>query len=845
MFPLPAQQFDHPKNKQTTVNLEHLKDPTGIIELIEVIGNGTYGQVFKGRHIKTGRLTAVKVMEVNEEEKKEIELELNVLKQYSNHPNIASFYGAFIMKTVQTIREKDQLWLVMELCNEDWIAYICYGILSGLLYLHKNKIIHRDIKGQNVLLNDRAEIKLVDFGVSAQLDRTIGRRNTFIGTPYWMAPEVILCDDNSDATYDSRSDIWSLGITAIEMAECQPPLCDIHPMRALFLIPRNNSPRLCSKKWSRKFHNFVEQCLIKDYQKRPFTHQLICHQFINEINESNNKHIQSQIQEFVQKVRRIRHRCQPQCRPPPAPVLSEDQLNFNSSSEQLHQVTLKATDVQLVEPDCYDQPTLKVAPNAKHNLAFKPAREPSPFNVQAPDPKICLPKNKNIPSPNLVRKSSFLFVPDENIVQDLSPYENAPVVENGNQLPIESKPDIAKTAAEEAQCSAFCNDAYLKAHYALSKSSYSPNFDDAVKRTDDTPAMSRSSFQINGGVSRNKISGKHTDDNVSYAGDSNSGYVRKFQTKFKSELLCATIWGPNILIGTASGLFLLERCTTGKVRNIIRRKRFQQLEMLENHNILIALCGKRCKIRVYSLTYLQNKMQKNSVDDENMRNSLMSVGYLENVKHFKTIKYQRIRFLAMAVQSSVEVYAWAPKPYSKFMAFKSFNNLPANPLIIQPTVENNRKLKVVFGSINGFYIIDLESGTVNLIYKPEPISRSIIPHSIIVLPDSRGENFLLCYNREGVFYNSEGIRFRQNFLYWGENPTSVAAIEKNQVLGWGQTTIEIRNSLTGELEGVFMHKKNHQLSFLCENDHNVYFSSQKSNSPSQIYFIALNKLRKL
>jgi misshapen/NIK-related kinase len=90
--------------------------------------------------------------------------------------------------------------------------------------------------------------------VSAQLDRTIGRRNTFIGTPYWMAPEVIACDENPDATYDNRSDLWSLGITALEMAESQPPLCDLHPMRALFLIPRNPPPRLKSKKWAKKFH---------------------------------------------------------------------------------------------------------------------------------------------------------------------------------------------------------------------------------------------------------------------------------------------------------------------------------------------------------------------------------------------------------------------------------------------------------------------------------------------------------------------------------------------------------------------------------------------------------------
>jgi len=106
--------------------------------------------------------------------------------------------------------------------KEDWIAYISREILRGLAHLHIHHVIHRDIKGQNVLLTENAEVKLVDFGVSAQLDRTVGRRNTFIGTPYWMAPEVIACDENPDATYDYRSDLWSCGITAIEMAEGAP-----------------------------------------------------------------------------------------------------------------------------------------------------------------------------------------------------------------------------------------------------------------------------------------------------------------------------------------------------------------------------------------------------------------------------------------------------------------------------------------------------------------------------------------------------------------------------------------------------------------------------------------------
>ncbi|OUC42028.1 kinase domain protein [Trichinella nativa] len=306
------------------IDLNALRDPAGIFDLIEVVGNGTYGQVYKGRHVKTGQLAAIKIMNINQDEEEEIKLEINVLKKYSHHRNIATYYGAFIKKQPSSTGKGDQLWLVMEYCGagsvtdlvkctkglslkEEWIAYVCREILRGLAHLHANKVIHRDIKGQNVLLTDNAEVKLVDFGVSAQLDRTVGRRNTFIGTPYWMAPEVIACDENPDATYDSRSDLWSLGITSLEMAEGQPPLCDMHPMRALFLIPRNAPPRLRStKRWSKKFHSFVETVLVKDYHQRPYTEQLLRHPFIRDL--PTERQVRIAIKDHLDRHRRLTRR---------------------------------------------------------------------------------------------------------------------------------------------------------------------------------------------------------------------------------------------------------------------------------------------------------------------------------------------------------------------------------------------------------------------------------------------------------------------------------------------------------------------------------------------------------
>ncbi|XP_016300883.1 myosin-IIIb [Sinocyclocheilus anshuiensis] len=319
--------------KSSMIGPESLADPSSDWDIVETIGKGTYGKVYKVINKKDGSQAAVKVLDpinnpshTNKDVDEEIEAEYNILRLLSNHPNVVKFFGMFYKADELS---GGQLWLVLELCNggsvtdlikgllmrgkrleEPIISYILYGALLGLQHLHNNRIIHRDVKGNNILLTTDGGVKLVDFGVSAQLtsarlrrNTSVGtpfwmapevcvsaqltsarlRRNTSVGTPFWMAPEVIACEQQYDYSYDARCDVWSLGITAIELADGDPPLAEMHPVKALFKIPRNPSPTLRQPKhWCRSFCHFIAQCLIKDFETRPSVTHLLEHPFIKQ-----------------------------------------------------------------------------------------------------------------------------------------------------------------------------------------------------------------------------------------------------------------------------------------------------------------------------------------------------------------------------------------------------------------------------------------------------------------------------------------------------------------------------------------------------------------------------------
>ncbi|XP_041611938.1 mitogen-activated protein kinase kinase kinase kinase 4 isoform X42 [Vulpes lagopus] len=1209
---------DSPAKSLVDIDLSSLRDPAGIFELVEVVGNGTYGQVYKGRHVKTGQLAAIKVMDVTEDEEEEIKLEINMLKKYSHHRNIATYYGAFIKKSPPG--HDDQLWLVMEFCGagsitdlvkntkgntlkEDWIAYISREILRGLAHLHIHHVIHRDIKGQNVLLTENAEVKLVDFGVSAQLDRTVGRRNTFIGTPYWMAPEVIACDENPDATYDYRSDLWSCGITAIEMAEGAPPLCDMHPMRALFLIPRNPPPRLKSKKWSKKFFSFIEGCLVKNYMQRPSTEQLLKHPFIRD--QPNERQVRIQLKDHIDRTRKKRgekdeteyeysgseeeeeevpeqegepssivnvpgestlrrdflrlqqenkersealrrqqllqeqqlreqeeykrqllaerqkrieqqkeqrrrleeqqrrerearrqqereqrrreqeekrrleelerrrkeeeerrraeeekrrvereqeyirrqleeeqrhleilqqqllqeqamllhdhRRPHPQQQPPPqqerskpsyhapepkphyepadrarevpvrttsrSPVLSRRDSPLQGSGQQNSQAGQRNS--TSIEPRLLWERVEKLVPrpgsgssSGSSNSGSQPGSHPGSqsgsgerFRVRSSS------KSEGSPSQrleNAVKKpeeKKEVFRPlkpagevdltalakELRAVEDVRPPHKVTDYSSSSEesgTTDEEDDDVEQEGAEEAtsgpedtraasslnlsngetesvktmivhddvesepamtpskegtlivrqstvdqkrashhESNGFAGRIHLLPDLLQqSHSSSTSSTSSSPSSSQPTPTMSPQTPQdkltTNETQSASSTLQKHKSSSsftpfidprllqispssgttvtsvVGFSCDgmrpeairqdptrkgsvvnvnptntrpqSDTPEIRKYKKRFNSEILCAALWGVNLLVGTESGLMLLDRSGQGKVYPLINRRRFQQMDVLEGLNVLVTISGKKDKLRVYYLSWLRNKILHNDPEVEK-KQGWTTVGDLEGCVHYKVVKYERIKFLVIALKSSVEVYAWAPKPYHKFMAFKSFGELVHKPLLVDLTVEEGQRLKVIYGSCAGFHAVDVDSGSVYDIYLPTHIQCSIKPHAIIILPNTDGMELLVCYEDEGVYVNTYGRITKDVVLQWGEMPTSVAYIRSNQTMGWGEKAIEIRSVETGHLDGVFMHKRAQRLKFLCERNDKVFFASVRSGGSSQVYFMTLGR----
>uniref|UniRef100_A0A672G4Q0 non-specific serine/threonine protein kinase n=1 Tax=Salarias fasciatus TaxID=181472 RepID=A0A672G4Q0_SALFA len=260
------------------------EDPEKLFSDLREIGHGSFGAVYFARDVRTNEVVAIKKMSYSGKQSNEkwqdIIKEVKFLQRI-RHPNSIEYKGCYL--------REHTAWLVMEYClgsasdllevhkkplQEVEIAAITHGALQGLAYLHSHNMIHRDVKAGNILLTEPGQVKLADFG-SASI---ASPANSFVGTPYWMAPEVILAMD--EGQYDGKVDVWSLGITCIELAERKPPLFNMNAMSALYHIAQNESPTLQSSEWTDYFRNFIDSCLQKIPQDRPHSDDMLGHAFL-------------------------------------------------------------------------------------------------------------------------------------------------------------------------------------------------------------------------------------------------------------------------------------------------------------------------------------------------------------------------------------------------------------------------------------------------------------------------------------------------------------------------------------------------------------------------------------
>uniref|UniRef100_A0A4W6D0J6 non-specific serine/threonine protein kinase n=1 Tax=Lates calcarifer TaxID=8187 RepID=A0A4W6D0J6_LATCA len=272
------------KKKKQYEHVRRDENPEEIWDIIGELGDGAFGKVFKAQNKQTGILAAAKVIDTKtEEELEDYMVEIDILAS-CDHQNIVKLLDAFYYES--------KLWILIEFCaggavdavmlelerplTEPQIRVVCKQTLQALVYLHDNKIIHRDLKAGNILLTLDGDVKLADFGVSAKNTKTLQRRDSFIGTPYWMAPEVVMCETSKDRPYDYKADIWSLGVTLIELAQIEPPNHEMNPMRVLLKIAKSDPPTLMQpSRWSPEFSDFLKRCLDKNVDNRWNSTQLL------------------------------------------------------------------------------------------------------------------------------------------------------------------------------------------------------------------------------------------------------------------------------------------------------------------------------------------------------------------------------------------------------------------------------------------------------------------------------------------------------------------------------------------------------------------------------------------
>ncbi|XP_061194522.1 serine/threonine-protein kinase 10-like [Saccostrea echinata] len=426
------------RRKSAYKNITRDVDPSNKWDIVGELGDGAFGKVYKAQNKENGSLAALKQVEIkSEEDIEDFSVEIDILTE-CRHKNVVGLYEAFVFdgKLLMYIEfcgggAIDSIMVELEKpLTENQIRYVCNNMCSGLEFLHNNKVIHRDLKAGNVLLTSEGDVKLADFGVSAKNTRTNQRRDSFIGTPYWMAPEVIMCETLKDSPYNFKADIWSLGITLIEFAQIEPPNHDMHPMRVLIKIQKSDPPTLAKpSKWSKTFKEFIAKCLVKNPDQRPTTGELLEHPFIAGYNDK--KEVLNLIMESKAEVEEI------------VEDLPEDQ-EILEMKRHMSDVSSKILDLEENESDSKATTPEKEEPKVteKTKVPEEPIKtEPKP---STPEPVAKIePEKQKTPSPKRV------VAPAPPAAEEEKKEEEKSESKAEEEEKKEDKKELAPPAAEE------------------------------------------------------------------------------------------------------------------------------------------------------------------------------------------------------------------------------------------------------------------------------------------------------------------------------------------------------------------------------------------------------------
>ncbi|KAH6575531.1 hypothetical protein BASA50_002962 [Batrachochytrium salamandrivorans] len=820
----------------------------------------SYGEVFKARHTPTGTLAAVKIIKLEAgEELDEVLNEINFLRDCT-HENIVSYMGCYMkrgpVKGQKIIWSPSYFRLSLSLIPifvvfvnidlrgplfEKEIACIIRQSLKGLAFLHDRSKIHRDIKCGNILMTDKGEIKLADFGVSTQLTRTFSKRHTFIGTPYWMAPEVITSEQQG-TSYDYKADIWSLGITAIEMADGAPPMFDMHPMRVLFMIPKLDPPILKDQtKWSADFHNFLRACLEKDPDRRLSASQLLGHPFLTPLPECSLVIIG-----FVERSREAKR----------LRVLQNPTALFNSHDE------VDDDDENDVEKEFFE--------NGTHNDDF-----PTVSGGEAIDAEVYLAENSTVKvNPGTSERSQLSSVNAavgqlQFVTSDTPalPQWTVSTKPNGSPINAISTPfssSLSPTSTTLLNLAPLANagsipvagslnqamDQLKSLHQASVKREGIPSKSQQTPGASPQLSLARNDRRAQG--SSSIVSPIHltkqggTSDQTRMSGvihnkeptspELNKPHVFKAGRvcRLSIKVNCANFLGDTLLFGTDDGLYAFEANDQDARLIPLSNRRYAQIDTLDDLNLIISRSGKYDVVSIHDTTSITRFKKKSKFETET---KLKKMKETKGCDQYNITRTRTSVYLCVSMPRSVIVMKWAPHPFNKFMKLKEIQ-MESKPKLMDICESKSGDVRLYVDAANSFRVYDFQNVTIEEVTVHGVTSEQLgSPVRGVLL----GDVFATCYTNMALLHNLDSNKYTYSTLTWRNPLTFAARLGEDYLVAGSTTVVDVINSVTGKMVHVFETKRDkiRSLELLVARGNKLYLFAEEEKDGNRTAAIIL------